>query len=278
MDLAGDTGARPSVRPDVAERASSRAFLGACVLAFAASVAATIAWCNAMSAMDGMSMPGGWTMSMAWTPTPGRSWLGVSASFIAMWQPMMVAMMLPSLVPMLVRYRSAAGGSGGSRLGRLTVLVAAGYFFVWFLFGIAVFPFGAALAALAMHTPAIARAVPFAVGGVCLVAGALQFTAWKQRCLASCRVAASCGGRVPADPAAAWRHGVRLGLHCARCCSGPMAMLLAVDVMDLRVMALVTAAITVERLAPASRLAAHATGVGVVGAAAYLLAGAAALA
>jgi predicted metal-binding membrane protein len=48
-----------------------------------------------------------------------------------MWVVMMVAMMLPSLVPMLWRYRQAVGRTGDTPLGRLTALVGMGYFFVW---------------------------------------------------------------------------------------------------------------------------------------------------
>src|SRR5712672_2776932 len=121
------------------ERASRRAFLGVSALLFAASAAATIVWCASMSAMGGMKMPGGWTMSMAWMQMPGQTWPGAAASFLGMWVVMMVAMMLPSLVPMLWRYRQAIGGAGGTRLGRLTALVGAGYFFVWTVFGMAVF-------------------------------------------------------------------------------------------------------------------------------------------
>jgi hypothetical protein len=43
----------------------------------------------------------------------------------------------------------------------------------------------------------------------------------------------------------------RLGLHCCRCCAGLIAILLVIGVMDLRAMAVVGAAITVERIAPA---------------------------
>jgi len=38
---------------------------------------------------------------------------------------------LPSLVPMLWRYREAVGMKGETRLGRLTALVGVGYFLVW---------------------------------------------------------------------------------------------------------------------------------------------------
>jgi predicted metal-binding membrane protein len=59
----------------------------------------------------------------------------------------------------------------------LTRADGCGYFFAWTVFGMAAFPLGVALAAVEMQLPALARAVPIAVGVVVLIAGALQFTA-----------------------------------------------------------------------------------------------------
>jgi predicted metal-binding membrane protein len=188
-----------------------------------------------------------------------------------MWVAMMVAMMLPSLVPTLWRYRQAVGGACDTRLGPLTVLVGVGYFAVWTVLGMAVFPLGVALAAVEMRLPALARAVPIAVGVVVLVAGALQLTAWKAHHLACCRGKAGCARALPADAGTAWRHGVRHGVHCCYCCAGLIAILLAFGVMDLRAMAVVTAAITAERLAPAGERVARAIGVVAVGAGVLLL-------
>jgi predicted metal-binding membrane protein len=234
-----------------------------------------------MAAMGGMPMPGDWTMSMAWMLMPGQTWFGAAASFLGMWVVMMVAMMTPSLVPMLGRYREAVGRAGNAglnrRLGRLTALVGAGYFFVWTGFGMAAFPLGVALAAVAMEEPALARAVPIAVGMVVVMAGFLQFTAWKLRHLDCCRASPGRGRALPADAGTAWRHGVRLGLHCARCCVGMMAILLVIGVMDLRAMVFVAAAITVERLAPAGERVARATGGVLVVAGLFLIAQAAGL-
>src|SRR6266540_1346144 len=266
------TGRREISRRMASERASQQAFFGASALLFAASAALTIGWCASMSAMDGMPMPGGWTMSMAWMRMPGQTWTGAAASFLGMWVVMMVAMMLPSLVPMLWRYRQAVGRTGETRLGRLTALVGAGYFFVWTVFGMAAFPLGVALAAVEMQQPALARAVPIAVGVVVLIAGSLQLTAWKARHLACCREAPGRGRTLPADAGTAWRHGLRLGLHCSHCCVGPMAILLVIGVMDLRAMAVVAAAITVERLAPAGERVARAIGAVVFGAGSFLIA------
>ena len=122
-----------------------------------------------------------------------------------------------------------------------------------------------------MQQPALARAVPIAVGVVVLIAGSLQLTAWKARHLACCREAPGGGRTLPADAGTAWRHGLRLGLHCSHCCVGLMAILLVIGVMDLRAMAVVAAAITVERLAPAGERVARAIGAVVVAAGLFLI-------
>jgi predicted metal-binding membrane protein len=261
----------------VSARASERTFFGVSALLFAASGAVTIVWCASMAAMGDMPMAGGWTMSMAWMRMPGRTWPAAAASFLGMWVVMMVAMMMPCLVPMLQRYRRAVGRTGTMRLGRLTSLVGAGYFVVWTLFGMAAFPVGVALAAIEMQQPALARAVPIAVSLVVLIGGAIQFTAWKARHLACCREAPGPGHTLPADTRTAWRHGLRVGLHCSRCCAGLMAILLVIGVMDLRAMVVVAAAISVERLAPAGERVARATGVVVLGAGLLLIVRAAGL-
>ena len=184
---------------------------------------------------------------------PGHTWLGAAASFLAMWIVMMVAMMLPSLVPTLRRYRQAG-------LGRLTALVAVAYFAVWTVFGMVAYLLGVALP----------RATPIAIGVVVLMAGFLQFTAWKARHLACCREARTRGRT-------AWQHGLSLGLHCSQCNVGLMAILLVIGVMDLRAMAAVAVAITVERLGPAGERIARATGAIALGAGSVLIARAAGL-
>ena len=257
------------------ERTSQQAFFGVSALLFAASAAVTILWCASMSAMGGMQMPGGWTMAMVWMRMPGQTWPGAAASFLGMWVVMMVMMMLPSLVPMLWRYRQAVGRSGETRLNRLTAVMGVGYFFVWTVFGMAVFPLGIALAVVEMQQPALARVVPIAVGVVVLMAGFFQITAWKVRHLAICRETPGHDRTLPADTGTALRQGLRFGLHCSQCCVGLMAILLVIGVMDLRAMAVVAAAITVERLAPSGERVARATEVVAVGAGLFLVARAA---
>lgn len=261
----------------ISERVSQRAFLGVSALLFGASAAATMVRCASMPAMGEMRMCGGATMAMAWMRLPGQTWPGAAASFLGMWVVMMAAMMLPSLVPMLWRYREAVGWTGEARLAALTALVGAGYFGVWTAFGMAAFPLGVALTTTEMQRPALARAVPLAVGVVVLVAGALQFTAWKAHHLACCREAPGRDRTLAADAGTAWRYGLSLGLHCAISCAGLTAILLVIGVMDLRAMIATTAAITAERLAPAGERVARGIGAVVAGTGLFLIARAAGL-
>jgi predicted metal-binding membrane protein len=210
--------------------------------------------------MGEMPMPNGGTMSMVWMRAPSQTWLGAAASFLAMWIVMMAVMMLPSLVPMLTRYRDAVGRLCAMRLGRLTALVGAGYFFIWIVIGAVVHALDIALAAIQMWHPALARLAPIATGAIVLIAGAVQLSAWKARRLARCRESLACDGALPPTTRSAWRHGLRLGLDCAQSCAGPMAVALGFGVMDLRAMLAVSAVITAERLAPAGERVARVSG------------------
>jgi predicted metal-binding membrane protein len=250
----------PHIEPRIP---SACIYVGASGLIFGASTAVTIGWGLSMTAMGGMPMAGGWTMSMAWMPMCGQSWFEAAGSFLGMWAVMMVAMMMPSLMPMLDRYRRRVAGAGRGGLGRLTVIAGAGYFFVWTLLGMLLFPAGAGLAAAAMASSELSRIAPLAGGLVVLVAGALQFTAWKARQLARCREVPV--SNVEADAGSAWRHGLHIGVQCCLSCAGPLATLIVLGVMDLRAMAVVTAAVTAERLAPDSAPIARTTGVVAVG-------------
>ena len=75
-------------------------------------------------------MPGGWTMSMAWMKMPRQSWSGASWMFGQMWLVMMVAMMTPSLVPMLMRYRQALRRQANRAVAIATLCAAIAYFAV----------------------------------------------------------------------------------------------------------------------------------------------------
>ena len=266
VDMAGT--ARKEFLPS---RVHDRRFFITAALLFVASAAVTVIWCASMSAMEGMSMPGGWTMSMTWMRMPGQSWFVAATAFLGMWVVMMVAMMLPPLMPMLRRYRQAVGGIDNAHLDRLTARVAVGYFAVWTLLGIVIFPLGVLLASLAMHLPELASKVPMLAGAVVAIAGAMQFSPWKIHHLNCCRHSLDRGSSLRPDSGTAWRHGLHLGLRCCYCCAGHTAVLLMVGVMSLSAMIVVAAAISAERLAPAGERIASVIGAIAIGAGVFMM-------
>lgn len=85
------------------------------------------------------------------------------------------------------------------------------------------------------------------------------------------------GLALPAVSGTAWRYGLYLGFQCMKCCAGLMGILLVTGIMDLKAMGFVTAAITIERLAPRGERIARALGVVVIGVGLFLIARAAGL-
>jgi predicted metal-binding membrane protein len=181
-----------------------------------------------------------------------------------MWMAMMVPMMLPSLAPMLSRYRRTVRGADGIHLHGLTALVGAGYFAIWAVLGTAAYAAGAGVMAAETCWGTVARWLPVAGGVVLLAAGGVQLTSWKTRQLALCRDDPGCGGAPLPGALGAWRHGIGLGVRCSLCCGSLMLALLAFGMMDLLAMAAVTLAISAERLAPAPVRVARAAGVAIV--------------
>src|SRR5437867_22707 len=134
----------------VCEEAAPQAeFIAVCVLAFAASVAATIYFCRSMCCET--EMPGGWTMSMMWMRMRGQTWLGSAMSFLLMWLAMMVAMMLPSALPTFLRTR---------RHWVSLCSMMSGYFALWLAAGVVIYALGVAFAAFAMRSAWFSGAVP----------------------------------------------------------------------------------------------------------------------
>jgi predicted metal-binding membrane protein len=239
-------------------------FFAVSAFLFVATAVATALWGGSMSA--GMQMPGGWTMSMAWMRMPGETWSVAAGGFLGMWTVMMVAMMLPSLAPSLSSYRRSIRELPPARVAGLTLLAGAGYFAVWVALGACVYVLGIPLAAAEMRWESLARIVPTAIGAALLLAGWVQLSAWKARQLGRCRRSIQ-----PSPSQSAWRVGVQLGVRCILCCSGLMVVLLVLGVMDLRVMTIVAAVITLERLAPGAEQIARAAGVVILGAGVVLI-------
>jgi predicted metal-binding membrane protein len=221
-------------------------FLPASAAVFIIAAAGTIHFCRSMA--GGMDMPGGLTMSMMWMPMPGCTWSESAAIFLLAWLAMMVAMMLPSALPMLLNLRQPLNQKGS--FAALVTAAASGYFFVWMLIGAAVYTFGVAFALATMHLGWLSRMTPALSGMTLIICGIIQLTTWKIAALQRCR-APDCGTlQNGGAPGSGWRYGFKQGMFCCICCAAPMLALLVLGVMNLAAMTMIAVVITTEKLLP----------------------------
>jgi predicted metal-binding membrane protein len=247
------------------ERAPDHAFFGVLALLFVASAALTTHWCVSMSAMGGMAMPGGWTMSTMWMRMSGQTWFSAAAIFLGIWVVMMVAMMLPSLFPTLLRYQRQVRETDVPHAELRTMLAGTSYFLVWAVLGLAAYAVGAVITTAEMRLFALARLVPIATGMVLLLAGCFQLTRWKASLLTRCRDDQACSLHVGVGAGSACRQGIRWGIDCSLCCAGFMVILLVTGVMNLASMTMLAAAIAVERIVPWPERVAQIAGILIIG-------------
>jgi predicted metal-binding membrane protein len=240
-----------------------RIYISAAVV-FALAAGLTLSSARMMAAA--MPMPGGWTMAMAWMRMPGESWFGAGATFVTMWLTMMITMMLPSTLPMLLLYRRVVHFRGEAHPAVLVWSMAAAYFLVWTLFGLAAYAVGVTVAQASMRSEAVSRAVPVAAGAALIAAGLYQLTPWKHICLKHCRdpLGVVAQHLRPGGWRGALRLGTRHGLFCTGCCWALMVMQLVVGVMNLGAMVGLAAVIALEKLTRRGELLARVVGMAAV--------------
>jgi len=218
-------------------------------------------------------MAGGWTMSMMWMPMAGRGWLSSSLVFATMWLLMMVAMMLPSALPMLSIYEKTTRFRGDQHVGLATWFLGAGYFGVWLVFGLVANAFGIGVARAAMASEVVSRAIPAACGASLIIAGAYQMTPLKAACLKHCRDPLHLIARhLDGGSRGAFALGVHHGAFCAACCWSLMLVQLVLGVMNLAVMVAVALVIAAEKLLPLGPQIARGVGIFCIAAGAALTA------
>jgi predicted metal-binding membrane protein len=153
--------------------------------------------------------------------------------FLGMWVLMMVAMMFPTIAPIVLLHRMVIRRRGGGITP--TAVFVAGYLLVWTTIGVV--PLVALLGF--REVAETATWVPRLGGAVLVVAGAYQFTRWKQTCLKACRspltfLATHDFGR---GLLGTLRAGVTHGAYCLGCCWALMSVLFVVGLMNLAWMA-----------------------------------------
>jgi predicted metal-binding membrane protein len=173
-------------------------------------------------------------------------------AFVAAWQLMTAAMMLPTSLPMIRLFARASRGQERPRLAMGLFLGA--YFVVWTGFAVAALAGDAILHEIVERIPWLS-ARPSIIGGAILIgAGAFQFTGLKERCLDECRNALHFMWRYYSRGlGAAWSLGVRHALFCLGCCWALMLLMFAVGVGNLAWMVILTGVMLVEKTSTSGR-------------------------
>lgn len=166
--------------------------------------------------------------------------------FVAAWQAMVAAMMLPSSLPLIrlfdvvSRKQARPGPSRAAFLG--------GYAAVWTGFGVFAFLGDVALHRAVEAVPAIADRPWLIAGSVLALAGAFQFSELKEQCLSKCRQPGPyLLAHYRRGPAGAFRLGFGHGLFCLGCCWALMLVMFAAGVAVLWWMAALTAVMVYEK-------------------------------
>jgi predicted metal-binding membrane protein len=176
-------------------------------------------------------------------------WLVALLVFLASWQVMTVAMMLPSSLPLV--YMMVHAGRRQRHPWTTQVAFLAGYAIVWTAFACAAF-LGDTLVHWLVGRWFWLETHSWLIGAATFaLAGSFQFSPLKEGCLKRCRSPFSFFVRYyQRGIGAAWHLGLRHGTFCLGCCWALMLVMFGLGVGSLVWMAVLTGVMVVERTYP----------------------------
>lgn len=190
-----------------------------------------------------------------------------------MWAVMMAGMMLPSASPLLLMYGVAARRQDPGPAGNQVYALASGYLGVWALFSVAATGAQVVLSTQLALSPMMVLTSPRAAALVLLAAGLYQVTPLKRVCLQKCQSPfAFLMHHWRAGASGASRMGFDHGVHCLGCCWALMLLLFVGGVMNLAVIAALTAFVAFEKLSPFGIHAARVSGLFLIGLGSWMFA------
>jgi predicted metal-binding membrane protein len=207
-----------------------------------------------------------WQASMMKSMSMGLT-MGMGATlFLAIWVIMMIAMMFPTTAPMnLVFARVQRERHSGRRPWVSPWIFVGAYLLIWTLFGVLAYLGALTASGLAQQVPWIMLNAARISGSTFIVAGLYQFAPLKRVCLAKCCT--------PLDfILASWRDGYtgafRLGLEHGIYCLGSnwllFVLLFPLGIMNIAVMAVLTALIFAEKMFPRGERIAQGVGLALI--------------
>lgn len=183
----------------------------------------------------------------------GRPWDAADLTLLfMMWTVMMIAMMLPSVSPVVIMFAELKKKRGEQNDSLTTAgLFLLGYLLAWTGFS--------ALSALtqwglnnaALLSPAMGIDNRVLGGSLLFAAGVFQWTPLKYACLTRCRSPLGfLMNEWREGPGGSIIMGLRHGMYCVGCCWLLMALMFVVGAMNLLWMAIITVFVLLEKILP----------------------------
>ncbi len=196
----------------------------------------------------------------------GGEYLVFLVIFVAGWTLMLVAMMLPTSMPLVTLFHCLTRRRPDR--SRLVALLISGYLFVWILFG-GLAHVGDLLIHTAVKQSSWLEANEWVIGaGTIMLAGIYQFTPLKYSCLDKCRSPLSfitehwTGSH---EHSQTFRLGVHHGVFCVGCCWSLMLLMFVVGIGNLGWMLALGTVMAVEKNMPWGREISAPLGAGLIG-------------
>ena len=195
------------------------------------------------------------------------------AAAALMWAVMMVAMMLPSTAPLLLLFATLQRKRREQEQPATpTGCFAAGYLLVWLALSGLAAALQWALQALLLLWPHLTASSSLLGGGLLILAGAYQFTPWKNACLSHCQSPLGFFlTRWREGPGGAFRMGLHHGAYCLGCCWALMGLLFVGGVMNLVLVAAIAGFVLLEKAVASGLWLSRVAGALCIGWGAYLL-------
>ena len=193
--------------------------------------------------------------------------------FAAGWLLMIVAMMLPSSIPLVMTFGALVRRR--AHPGRLVALLLAGYLLVWGGFGLAAWVADRGIHAAVDALPWLAEHPQIIIATTLLAAGLWQFSPLRDRCLDECRSPLGFvmnRWRGVSERREAVAMGIAHGAFCVGCCWSLMLVMFGVGLASLSAMLVLGGLTAIEKNMPWGRRLSRPLGVVLILAAVYSIA------
>lgn len=199
-----------------------------------------------------------------------KPWSGLDFMLMFLtWAIMMVAMMVPSVTPMVLLYAAVLRKvAPRQHYGASVSAFVLGYVSAWSVFSLGATALQWSLEQLALLSPMMRSSTAIFGASLLIAAGVYQWTLAKDACLKHCRAPLDFIARSwRAGATGALRMGTVHGFYCIGCCWAIMGLLFVGGVMNLLWVAVIAVFVLLEKVAPmGTAFGRRFSGVGLIGA------------